>query len=90
MNQPFSMLIDGVYMIEGRGCIATGKIQGKVSIGDEVEISGLSTVVTSIETSSRFVEYAAEDGCFVGLVLRGINSEQISVGKTIKKIQNKL
>ncbi|OAI52669.1 elongation factor Tu [Planctomyces sp. SCGC AG-212-M04] len=87
VDRSFRMPVEGVFTIEGRGTVATGKIeQGRLSVGDKVEILGLGdlreTVVTSIESFNR-VQPSAAAGENVGLLLRGIKSDEIQRGQVI-------
>jgi len=75
IDKPFLMPIEGVHTIEGRGTVATGKIeQGVITVGQKVEILGLSdiliTVVTSVEALNEGLDQG-EAGMNVGLLLRG-------------------
>jgi elongation factor Tu len=81
VDRPFLMPIEGVHTIEGRGTVATGRIeQGVIVPGNRVEILGLGgvleTVATSVEQFNRPSERSAA-GQNVGLLLRGIKSDQI-------------
>jgi elongation factor Tu len=81
------MAIEDVFTIEGRGTVATGKIeQGEVKPGDKVEIVGLGgsleSVVTSIEAFKR-VQPKGVAGENVGLLLRGIKSTEIERGQVV-------
>ena len=87
VDKPLLMPIEGVHTIGGRGTVATGRIeQGLVTVGQPVEILGLGevreTVCTAIEQFKRPLE-RAEAGQNVGLLLRGIKSDQIQRGQTI-------
>jgi elongation factor Tu len=86
-DKPFLMPIEGVHTIEGRGTVATGKIeQGKVGVGQKVEIIGLGDILESVCTSvEAFNEPLdqGEAGQNVGLLLRGIKSDQIQRGQVI-------
>jgi elongation factor Tu len=87
LDRPFLMAIEDVFTIEGRGTVATGKIeQGTVQTGDKVEIVGLGglleSVVTSIEAFKQ-VQPKAVAGDNVGLLLRGIKSTEIERGQVI-------
>ena len=87
IDRPFLMPIEGVHTIEGRGTVATGKVeQGVIAAGTKVEILGLGgvleTVVTSVEQFNRPLERASA-GQNVGLLLRGIKSDQIQRGQVI-------
>ena len=87
IDRPFLMPIEGVHAIEGRGTVATGKIeQGRDAVGQKVEVLGLGdvfeTVCTSIEAFNRTLE-AGEAGQNVGLLLRGVKIDQIQRGQVI-------
>ncbi|HWB10464.1 MAG TPA: elongation factor Tu [Pirellulales bacterium] len=87
VEQPFLMAIEGVHAIEGRGTVATGKIeQGEVRPGDKVEVVGLGgtreTVVTSVEAFRQALSKGVA-GENVGLLLRGIKSTEIERGQVI-------
>jgi elongation factor Tu len=84
---PFLMPIEGVHTIEGRGTVATGKIeQGAITAGTKVEILGLGdvrdTVVTSVEQFNRTLDRATA-GQNVGLLLRGVKFDQIRRGQVL-------
>jgi elongation factor Tu len=87
IDKPFLMPIEGVHSIEGRGTVATGKIeQGTITPGQRVEILGLGEVLesvcTAIEEFNRPLD-KGEAGRNVGLLLRGIKSHQIQRGQVI-------
>jgi elongation factor Tu len=87
VERPFLMAIEGVFTIEGRGTVATGKVeQGEVKPGDKVEIVGLGgtleTVVTSVEAFRQALSKGVA-GENVGLLLRGIKSTEIERGQVI-------
>ncbi len=87
VDRPLLMAIEGVHTIEGRGTVATGKIeQGTVTVGQKVEILGLGetleSVVTDVE-AFRTPLTTAEAGHNVGVLLRGIKAEQIQRGQVI-------
>jgi elongation factor Tu len=87
IDKPFLMPIEGVHSIEGRGTVATGKIeQGVIRAGQKVEILGLGDVLESVCTSvEAFNEVLdqGEAGMNVGLLLRGIKNDQIQRGQVI-------
>lgn len=81
------MPIEGVHTIAGRGTVATGKIeQGVIEPGAKVEILGLGevvdTVCTSIEAFHETLE-RGEAGQNVGLLLRGLKSDQVQRGQVV-------
>jgi elongation factor Tu len=87
IDKPFLMPIEGVHTIEGRGCVVTGKVeQGTLRVGAKVEILGLGdvleSVVTSIEAFNEPLE-SADAGENVGLLLRGIKSDQVERGQVV-------
>jgi elongation factor Tu len=87
VDRPFLMAVEGVHVIEGRGTVATGKIeQGRVAVHDRVEILGFGdpvpTVVTDIEAFKRS-QAAAEAGENVGVLLRGVKADQVQRGQVV-------
>lgn len=90
IDKPFLMQVEDVFSIKGRGTVATGRIErGKVKPGDDVEIVGLNpevmkSVVISAEMFNKELEEALV-GDNVGLLLRGIEKEQIERGMVIAK-----
>jgi elongation factor Tu len=88
-DKPFLMSIEDVFTISGRGTVATGRVErGKLNLNDEVEIVGLrdtkKTVVTGIEMFRKSLDYA-EAGDNAGVLLRGINREDIERGQVLAK-----
>ena len=89
IDKPFLMPIEGVFSISGRGTVATGRIeQGKVKVGEEVEIVGfgknVKTTVTGVEMFRKILN-EGQAGDNVGLLLRGIKKEDIERGMVIAK-----
>lgn len=90
IDKDFLMPIEDVFSIKGRGTVATGRIErGVVKINDEVEVIGLGkpskiTTVTWIEMFHKQHE-KAEAGMNVGLLLRGVDREEIERGQVIAK-----
>ena len=89
VDQPFLMPVEDVFSIEGRGTVATGRIErGKVQVGDELEIVGLrdttKTVVTGVEMFRKTLDYG-EAGDNVGLLLRGLKRNDIERGQVMAK-----
>ncbi|MBQ2672852.1 elongation factor Tu [Candidatus Saccharibacteria bacterium] len=87
LDKPFLMPIEDVFSIKGRGTVATGRIeQGVVKINDEVEIVGLKdtqkSVVTGIEAFHKTLDQG-QAGDNAGLLLRGIERDQIERGQVI-------
>ena len=89
LDKPFLMPIEDVFSIKGRGTVATGRIeQGVVNLNDEVEIVGIKdtqkSVVTGIEAFKKSLD-RGQAGDNAGLLLRGIEREQIERGQVIAK-----
>ncbi len=87
---PFLMPVEDVFSISGRGTVATGRVErGTVKMADVVEIVGLkdessSTVVTGIEMFHKLMDFA-EAGDNVGLLLRGVQKNEIERGQVLCK-----
>ena len=87
---PFLMPVEDVFSISGRGTVATGRVErGSVKMADTIEIVGLSdekksTVVTGIEMFHKMMDYA-EAGDNVGILLRGIQKNEIERGQVLCK-----
>ncbi|MFU0833282.1 MAG: Elongation factor Tu [Oscillospiraceae bacterium] len=87
-DQPFLMPIEDVMTISGRGTVATGRVErGMAKIGDEVEIVGLSdekkkSVITGLEMFRKSLDFA-EAGDNIGMLLRGIQREEIERGQVV-------
>jgi elongation factor Tu len=90
IDKPFLMAIEDVFSIEGRGTVATGRIErGIVKVGDEVEIVGLTSaprkvVVTGVEMFNKTLEQG-QAGDNVGCLLRGIKRDEIERGQVLAK-----
>jgi elongation factor Tu len=89
-DQPFLMPVEDVFNIEGRGTVATGRVErGILKKMEEVEIVGLrdtvKTTVTDIEMFRKLLD-TAEAGDNVGVLLRGIKKEDIERGQVIAKV----
>jgi elongation factor Tu len=93
VDQPFLMPVEDVFSITGRGTVATGRIErGVINTGDQVEIIGmmregekpLTSVITGVEMFRKILE-RGEAGDNAGLLLRGINKEDIKRGQVICK-----
>jgi len=89
-DKPFLMAVEDVFSIEGRGTVATGRIErGVVKVGDEVQVIGLSkeptkTIVTGVEMFKKELgEGRAGDN--VGCLLRGLKREDIERGQVLAK-----
>ena len=87
IDKPFLMPVEDVFSITGRGTVATGRIEaGRVKVGDEVQILGLGadkkSVVTGVEMFRKILD-EGEAGDNVGLLLRGIDKDEIKRGMVI-------
>jgi elongation factor Tu len=88
VDKPFLMPIEDVFSITGRGTVATGRIEtGKIKTGEEVQIIGLGTeakksVVTGVEMFRKILD-DGQAGDNVGLLLRGIDKEEIKRGMVV-------
>ncbi len=87
---PFLMPVEDVFSITGRGTVGTGRVErGTVKVGDEVEIIGLSderkkSVVTGVEMFRKLLDFA-EAGDNIGVLLRGIQKNEIERGQVLCK-----
>jgi elongation factor Tu len=90
LDKPFLMAVEDVFTITGRGTVATGRVErGQLKTGEEVEIIGFreeprKTVVTSIEMFRKILD-VAEAGDNVGLLLRGVDRDDVERGMVIAK-----
>ena len=89
VDKPFLMPVEDVFSITGRGTVATGRIErGKVKVGDEVEMVGFGTdkraVVTGVEMFRKLLD-EGQAGDNVGLLLRGIEKQEIERGMVLAK-----
>jgi elongation factor Tu len=89
VDKPFLMPVEDVFSITGRGTVGTGRIErGVVKIGDEVEIIGLGahrkTVCTGVEMFRKILD-RGEAGDNVGLLLRGVDKEDLERGQVCAK-----
>ena len=89
-DMPFLLPVEDVFSISGRGTVATGRVErGTVKMADNVEIVGLTdepktTVITGIEMFHKLMD-SAEAGDNVGLLLRGVNKNDIERGQVLCK-----
>ena len=87
---PFLMPVEDVFTITGRGTVATGRVErGQLKTSEEVELVGLTEerrklVVTGIEMFRKILDYA-EAGDNVGILLRGIQRDEIERGQVLAK-----
>jgi len=89
LDKPFLMSVEDVFSITGRGTVGTGRIErGKVTVGEKVEIVGLretrETVVTGVEMFRKLLD-EGHAGDNVGLLLRGVDKDQLERGMVIVK-----
>ncbi len=87
VDKPFLMPVEDVFSITGRGTVATGRIEaGVVKVGDEVQILGLGqdrkSTVTGVEMFRKLLDQG-EAGDNVGLLLRGVDKNEIKRGMVI-------
>jgi elongation factor Tu len=88
-DKPFLMPVEDVFSIEGRGTVATGRVErGIVRIGDEVEVIGLrptaKTVVTGVEMFKKLLD-EGRAGDNIGALVRGLKREEIERGQVFAK-----
>ena len=89
-DQPFLMPVEDVFSITGRGTVATGRVErGVVKVSDEVEIVGLKpesskTVITGVEMFRKLLDQA-EAGDNIGVLLRGVQRNEIERGQVLAK-----
>ncbi len=86
-DKPFLMPVEDVFSIMGRGTVGTGRVErGRIKVGDKVERVGVKetkeTVVTGVEMFRKTLDYA-EAGDNVGLLLRGIEKEDLERGMVL-------
>ena len=90
IDQPFLMPVEDVFSITGRGTVATGRVErGVVKVSDEVEIVGIAketrkTVITGVEMFRKLLDQA-EAGDNIGVLLRGIQRNEIERGQVLAK-----
>ena len=89
VDKPFLLAIEDVMTISGRGTVVTGRVErGSAKLGDEVEIVGIKptqkSVITGLETFRKILDQAVA-GDNVGVLLRGINRDQVERGQVLAK-----
>jgi len=89
IEKPFLMPVEDIFTIQGRGTVATGRVErGKVKVNEAVEIVGIrptkNTVVTGVEMFKKLLDEGVA-GDNVGLLLRGIDRKDIERGQVISK-----
>ena len=88
-DKPFLLAIEDVLTITGRGTVVTGRVErGTVKLNEEVEIVGLKptkkTVVTGLEMFRKQLDFA-QSGDNVGVLLRGVNRDEVERGQVLAK-----
>jgi elongation factor Tu len=88
-EKPFLMPVEDIFTIQGRGTVATGRIErGIVKVNETVEIIGIrdtrNTVVTGVEMFKKLLDEGVA-GDNVGLLLRGVDRKDIERGQVIAK-----
>ena len=88
-EKPFLMPVEDVFSITGRGTVGTGRVErGRVKVGDEVQLVGLGatkkTVVTGVEMFRKLLD-EAQAGDNVGLLLRGVDKEELERGMVLAR-----
>jgi elongation factor Tu len=90
IDKPFLMPVEDVFSIEGRGTVATGRVErGKVRVNDDLELIGLTpqskkTVCTGVEMFRKLLDEGLA-GDNVGVLLRGLKKEEIERGQVLAK-----
>ena len=89
LDKPFLMPIEDIFSIQGRGTVVTGRIEkGIIKVGEEVEIVGFretrKTVVTGVEMFRKLLDQG-QAGDNVGLLLRGIDKDDVERGQVLAK-----
>ncbi len=89
LDRPFLMPIEDVFTIQGRGTVVTGKVeQGRVKVGDEVELVGLrptaKTVCTGVEMFRKILD-SGQAGDNIGALLRGTKKDEVERGQVLCK-----
>jgi len=89
IDKPFSMYVEDVFSIKGRGTVVTGRIEtGIVKVGENIEIVGLrdkkSTTVTGVEMFRKMLDQG-QAGDNVGILLRGVEKDGVERGQLLAK-----
>ncbi len=89
LEKPFLMPIEDIFSIKGRGTVVTGRIErGRVKVNDTIEIVGIrptqSSVVTGVEMFRKLLD-EGQAGDNVGILLRGIEKDQVERGQVLAK-----
>ena len=89
VDRPFLLAVEDVFTIQGRGTVATGRVeQGQVRLNEEVEVVGIrptrKTVVTGVEMFNKSMDFA-QAGDNIGALLRGVKRDDIERGQVLAK-----
>jgi elongation factor Tu len=89
IDRPFLLAVEDVFTIQGRGTVATGRVEaGQISLNEEVEIVGIRptrrTVVTGVEMFNKSLD-SAQAGDNIGALLRGVKRDDIERGQVLAK-----
>ena len=89
LDKPFLLPIEDIFTISGRGTVVTGRVErGTIKLNDEVEIVGIKdtkkSIVTGLEMFHKMLDYA-EAGDNAGVLLRGINRDDVERGQVLAK-----
>lgn len=89
LDKPFLMPVEDIFTIKGRGTVATGRVErGVIKVGEEIELVGLrdtkKTVVTGVEMFRKLLDQG-QAGDNVGILLRGVEREDIERGQVLAK-----
>lgn len=89
LDKPFMMAVEDVFSIKGRGTVVTGRVdRGKVKVNEEIEIVGIrptkKTVVTGVEMFRKVLD-EGQAGDNIGLLLRGIEKDDVERGQVLAK-----
>ena len=92
IDKPFLMPVEDVFSIDGRGTVATGRVErGVCKVGDSVEIVGIkdtrTTTITGVEMFQKTLD-AGQAGDNVGLLLRGVSKDDIERGMVLAKAKS--
>jgi len=87
VDKPFLMPVEDIFSIEGRGTVATGRIEkGKIKVGDEIEIVGIKDTAKSTVTGIEMFNKSLDEGMAgdnAGILLRGTKKEDITRGQVL-------
>ncbi|OIO45755.1 elongation factor Tu [bacterium (Candidatus Gribaldobacteria) CG23_combo_of_CG06-09_8_20_14_all_37_87_8] len=89
IDAPFLMAVEDVFSIEGRGTVATGRVErGIIKAGEEVAIVGIKDTIKTVATSVEMFQKTLDEGRAgdnVGILLRGLKKEDIERGQVLAK-----